>query len=63
MKGGDSMNLDSTALALRYNPGQFSFTRFDRTATDEELFALAKKVNSFQEDEAQVVKVQTFSVW
>jgi hypothetical protein len=57
------MNLDSTSLVLRYDPGQFSFKRFDRTAGDAELFALAQQLNSFQTDEAQVVKIQVFSVW
>ena len=57
------MNLDATNLILRYNPGQFTFTRFDHTASDAELFALARKVNSFQTDNAQIVKVQVFSVW
>ena len=57
------MNLDSTNLVLRFNPGQFTFRHFDHTANDEQLFNLARKVNSFQEDDAQIVKVQTFSVW
>jgi hypothetical protein len=57
------MNLDSTSLVLRYNPGQYTFRRFDHTASDAELYALAKQVNAFQTDEAQVVKIQVLSVW
>ena len=57
------MNLDATNLVLRFHPGQFTFTQFDHTASDAEIFALAKKINSFQEDEGQIVKVQRFSVW
>ncbi|MCL2499976.1 MAG: hypothetical protein FWE90_06515 [Defluviitaleaceae bacterium] len=58
------MNLDSTNLVLRYNPsGQYTFRRFDRTASDAALYALAKQVNAFQTDEAKVVKIQVFSVW
>jgi len=64
MKGGEKMNLDSTNLVLRYNPsGQYTFRRFDRTASDAALYALAKQVNAFQTDEAKVVKIQVFSVW
>jgi len=57
------MNLDATNLVLRFNSGRFTFNRFDRTASDAELFALAQKVNAFQTDHAQVVKVQVFSVY
>jgi hypothetical protein len=57
------MNLDSTSLVLRYDPGQYTFNRFDRAASDAEMFALAQKVNAFQTDDAQIVKVQVFSVW
>jgi len=57
------MHLDETRLVLRYNPGQFTFTRFDRTSSDAELFALARKINTFQEDEAQIVKIQRFAIW
>jgi hypothetical protein len=57
------MNLDSTSLVLRYNPGQFTFRRFDHTAPDADLYDLAKQVNAFQTEEAKVVKIQVFSVW
>ncbi|MCL2187429.1 MAG: hypothetical protein FWC16_01335 [Defluviitaleaceae bacterium] len=59
------MHLDSTRLVLRYNPGQFTFNRFDQTANDEALYTLAKQLNAFQneDDEAQVVKIQVFSLW
>ncbi|MCL2363351.1 MAG: hypothetical protein FWC71_01665 [Defluviitaleaceae bacterium] len=56
------MNLHATNLVLRFNPGRFTFNRFDHTANDAELFALAQKVNAFQTDDAQIVKVQVFSV-
>ena len=51
-------------LVLRYNPGQFTFRRFDALAADDELYALAKQLNSVQEDEvAQIVKVQQFQLF
>ena len=57
------MNLNSTRLQLRYAPGQFTFSRFDRTASDEALLDLAKQINAFQANEAkQVVMVQVFAV-
>jgi hypothetical protein len=58
------MHLESTSLVLRYNPGQFTFNRFDETASDEALYNLAKQLNAFQneDDEAQVVKIQVFAV-
>ena len=52
----------SDALQLRYNPGQFTFKRFDPTASTEELYGLAMQINSLQEDDAQVFRVQVFSV-
>jgi hypothetical protein len=57
------MHLESTSLVLRYNPGMFTFNRFDATASDAALFELAQDINAFQADNAQVTKVQTFSVW
>ena len=59
------MNLNSTNLILRYDPGQFTFRHFDKTASDAELYALAKQINAFQaeDQEAQVVKVQVYSIW
>ena len=63
MKGGEIMHLNSTGLVLRYLKGQFAFAKFDRTADNAELYALAKKVNAFQTDDAKVIKIQTFSVW
>ena len=56
------MNVNATNLVLRFNQGRFTFNRFDRMASDAELFALAQKVNAFQTESAQVVKVQVFSV-
>jgi hypothetical protein len=59
-----TMNHDSSKLILRYSPtGQFTFTRFDRSADDEKILELAQTLNAFQEEEAQYFKVQTFSVW
>ena len=57
------MNLNSTRMVLRYDPGQFTFSRFDRDASDEAILDLAKQINSFQvDDDPQVVKVQVFAV-
>ena len=57
------MNEFSERLVLRYNPGQFSFRRFDALATDAELYALAKQLNAVQEDEvSQIVKVRVFQL-
>ena len=48
----------SNRLVLRYDPGQFTFRRFAATATDEQIYALARQLNSLQEDEVeQVVRV------
>ena len=50
-------------LVLRYNQGQFSFSRFDRLADDEQLLGLADYINSLQEDEAEeVVTVQVLQL-
>jgi hypothetical protein len=57
------MNLDSTGLVLRYEPGQYTLRFFDQTVGDAELFALAKQVNAFQANNAKVVKIQVFSIW
>lgn len=57
------MNEMSRRLVLRYEPGQFSFRHFRPTATDAELYALARTLNEFQEDEVeQIVRVQVFSL-
>ena len=57
------MNEYSERLVLRYNPGQFSFRRYDVLATDEELYALARQLNSVQEDEVnQIVKIRVFQL-
>ena len=57
------MNEFAERLVLRYNPGQFSFRRYDALATDEELYALARQLNAVQEDPVdQIVKVQVFQL-
>lgn len=38
----------SRGLVLRYDPGQFTFRKFDPAATDEQLHALAMQINAFQ---------------
>ena len=57
-------------LVLRYSPpegstngpGQFTFRDFRQTATDEQLFNLAHRLNSFQEDEVdRIFRVHTFT--
>ena len=53
----------SRRLVLRYDPGQFTFRHFDPTATDAELYALARQLNSVQEDAVdKIVKVQIFQL-
>ena len=50
-------------LVLRYDPGQFTFRKFAHTASDAQLYDLANRLNSFQEEPvAQVLKVQTFEL-
>lgn len=57
------MNENSRRIVLRYDPGQFSFRQFDVLATDEELYGLARQLNSVQEDEAkQIVKVRVLEL-
>jgi hypothetical protein len=57
------MNEISRRLVLRYDPGQFTFRHFLPTATDAELYGIARAVNEFQEDEVkQIVRVQVFSL-
>jgi len=57
------MNELSKRLVLRYNPGQYSFRHFDMLATDEELYSLARQLNSVQEDEVkQIVTVEVFQL-
>ena len=49
----------SSRLQLRYNPGQFSFSRFAQSASDEALYDLARQLNCFQEEEPeQIVRIQ-----
>jgi len=49
----------SRSLVLRYDPGQFTFRHFLATSSDEQLFAIAQKLNSFQECDAEkVLKVR-----
>ena len=53
----------SRRLVLRYDPGQFTFRHFEAIATDAELYALARQLNSVQEDEVdKIVKVQVFQL-
>jgi len=50
-------------LVLRYESGQFSFSRYDCCASDEELYGLARQLNSFQVDEAQkVLKIRVMQL-
>ena len=51
-------------IVLRYDePGQFSFSRFDHAASDQQLYELGTLLNRFQEDEAtKILKVQTFDI-
>ena len=50
-------------LVLRYDPGQFTFRNFVHTASDEQLYDLANRLNAFQEEPVvQVLKVQTFEM-
>ena len=57
------MNEMSRRLVLRYEPGQFSFRNFAPTATDAQLYELARTLNEFQEDDVeQIVRVQVFSL-
>ena len=53
----------SRQLVLRYDPGQFTFRHFEAITTDAELYALARQLNSVQEDEVdKIVKVQVFQL-
>jgi len=57
------MNEYAERLVLRYNPGQFTFRRYDAQATDEQLYALARQINAVQEDALhQVVKVRVLQL-
>ena len=57
------MNEMSRRIALRYQPGVFSFRHFDVQATDEELYNLAMQLNSVQEDEVkQIVKIRVLQL-
>jgi len=48
-------------LVLRYDPGQFTFHNFDNSATDEQLYGLARLLNAFQECEVdEILSVRTF---
>lgn len=48
-------------LVLRYDPGQFTFSNFAATASDDQLLGLANLLNNFQEcDVDKVLKVRTF---
>ncbi|MCL2197644.1 MAG: hypothetical protein FWB80_01860 [Defluviitaleaceae bacterium] len=48
-------------LVLRYDPGQFTFSNFAITASDDQLLGLAKLLNGFQECPVyKVLKVRTF---
>ena len=46
-------------LVLRFENGQFTFRGFVHTASDEELFNLAKGLNAFQDDPVKnIVKIK-----
>ena len=49
------MNELSRRIVLRYDPGVFSFRHFDALATDQELYDLARQLNSVQEDEVDQI--------
>ena len=47
-------------LILRYELGQFTFRHFNHSASDEQLYDLARQLNTFQEDELEkIVRVRT----
>jgi hypothetical protein len=53
----------SKRLVLQYEPGVFSFTRFNHDANDTELYTLARQLNAVQEDEvSRIVTVQVFQL-
>lgn len=55
------MNELGKSLVLRYDPGQFTFRHFNSTATDEQLYNLAVRLNAFQVcDLDQVFAIRTF---
>ena len=43
-------------LVLRYEPGQFSFSHLNQSASDEDLYDLANQLNSFQTDQVREVR-------
>ena len=50
-------------VSLRYEKGSFSFRSFAHTASDEQMYDLARILNEFQEDEAErIYKIQTFEL-
>ena len=52
------MDIDSR-LVLQFEEGQMAFRQIRRDASYEQLFALAKALNRFQEDEVQRVLLVT----
>ena len=50
-------------LVLRYNPSQFTFRNFVHSASNEQLYDLANRLNAFQDvPVAKVLKIQTFEL-
>ena len=50
-------------LVLRFEEGQYTFSRFDHQASDEQLYGLGNYLNSLQEDPAEkITKVQVFQL-
>ena len=57
------MNEYSRRLVLRYNPGVFTFRKFDVMASDTELFNLGTQINSLQADPVhQILKVRVLQL-
>jgi hypothetical protein len=53
-----------THLVIRYSTGgQYTFKRFISTATDEQIYDLARNLNSFQECNAEkILKVHSRAI-
>ena len=55
------MNEYCERLVLRYDPGQYTFRHYDNNASDAQLYALARQLNSVQAEEVKkITKVQVF---
>ena len=53
----------SRRLVLRFDEGQFAFSRYNHAATNEQLYGLAHYINALQEDDVeQVVQVRVLQL-